>query len=567
MLLEPLVSNLTILDKNFTLRKLTPNWAQREFLQAAEQQMRDMGRIRIIVLKARQLGISTIAEAILFSLCFAFEDYRAMAIAHEVPASQNLLAMAQRYWDNYTFKRLYTTKYAGKNHLAWTETRSSIHVATAGNKAVGRSSTVSGCHASEVAFWPDPEIAMLGLRQTIPQSFGTALILESTANGMGNYFHTMWEEAEAGQSEFKPLFFPWHRHPEYKASVIGLPYNALGRLDEDERALQLMGVSDDRLGWRRWAIKNLALNDIMKFRQEYPSTPAEAFVSSGTNVFPLVALNAVYEPEAGIKGQLVTDARSVTFQPRDDGPLTIYRRPHPDPNVGSYLVAGDPTRTTQGDFACAQVINRRTFEQVAEWRGRVDPVTFADVLFDLASFYNTALLSTEIEGPGYSTIGALMAKNYPRLYLRQRPDTISLQSNQYGWSTTMQTKHQMIGWMLRAIIEGSARFHSAQLFKESRIYVTLPGGGYGPADVKFHDDTVMAMAQAITCNVTEAPPVSAPLILPESASMAFPQQDFTEQSILAKIPTPANPKFIPGPSIPPADPPWADWPEPIPPEL
>ncbi len=509
--LDTLVSQLSILTKDLLVKRFELNWAQKEYLRVAQHQLETTGKIRIIVLKARQLGISTVTEALLFTLCFMYNNYKAMVIAHEVDASQNLLAMTKRYWETYPFRALYSTEYAGRNHLAWKETQSGVHVATAGNSAVGRSATIHGVHASEVAFWPDPEIVMLGLRQTIPSTPGTVIVLESTANGMGNYFHKTWLDAESGNSEFIPLFFPWHRHPEYMASAIGIPFNDMGELDDEEKLLRNMGISDDRLMWRRYAIRDLCQGDLLKFKQEYPATPAEAFIASGTNVFPAGELQKVYKPEMGYKGLLYEDAAGVHFKEASDGPLTVFRLPHPDEDYGQYYVAGDPTRSTRGDFAVAQVINRRTLEQVAEWRGRIDPVSFADVLFLLGHFYNTAWVTNEIEGPGYSTIGALLGKNYPKVYRKSRPDTTpgKFSGEQYGWSTSMQSKHLMIGWLLRVVVEHSITIHSVTLFNEMTNYVTLDTGGYGPATgggkVKGYDDTVMSMAMAVVCHFMEAP--------------------------------------------------------------
>lgn len=509
--LEALIGQLSILTKNVQVEKIELNWAQREFLAVAQRQLLTTGKIRIIVLKARQLGISTITEALLFTLCFLFHNYKALIIAHEVPASQNLLAMTQRYWDTYPFRDVYSTKYAGRNYLQWTETNSSMGVATAGNTAVGRSATIHGVHASEVAFWPEPELVMLGLRQTIPSTPGTAIILESTANGMGNYFHEQWLKAERGESEFEPLFFPWHKHPEYTAEAIGMAGKPLGELDDEERALREMGVSDSRLIWRRHAIRDLCMGDLLKFNQEYPSTAEIAFTASGTNVFPHAELTAVYDPAPGSRGTLYEDSSGVHFKVASDGPLTVWKAPSPDPDHGQYFVAGDPTHSTRGDFAVAQVINRRTLEQVAEWRGRIDPVSFASVLFNLGKFYNTAEVVTEIEGPGYSTIGALLTKGYPRLYNKARPDTTpgKMSQDQFGWSTTLQSKHWAIGMLLRAVVDGSLTIHSAQLYNEMRNYVTLDNGGYGPATgngrEKGYDDTVMAMAIAVTCHFMSSP--------------------------------------------------------------
>jgi len=533
------VSQLSILEnRNLEVVKFKPNWAQRRYYELAQDQLHTTGRVRIIVLKARQLGISTATEALLFTMCFVIDNYRAMVIAHEVPASQNLLKMTERYWDTYPYKKLYTTKYAGKNHLEWVETGSGLIVATAGNKAVGRSATIHAVHASEVAFWPNPKESMVSLRQTVPEAPGTIIVLESTANGTGNMFEAEWQAAEAGQSEYAPLFLPWHEHPGYTASAIGIPFHSMGKLDSEEKILAKLGISDDRLAWRRWAIRNKTQNDLLQFHQEYPTTPEEAFISSGTNVFPRAKLNVCYKPEAGVRGQLLETSNEVKWVERADGPLTIFRRPSRDQEAGQYLIAGDPTRTTQGDFACIQVINRRTLEQVAEWRARIDPVTFADELFKLGKFFNLGLVSTEIEGPGYSTIGALMAKNYPKLFQRRRNDTFRIPdgSSSYGWSTTLQTKHLMISWLIRFVVENGMTIHSSTLYNELCNYVTLPNGGYGPSDEKNgFDDCVMAMAQAVVCNVMEPVlmaygegPVDGSLILPGSHTPTMPDVTMPE---------------------------------------
>lgn len=557
------VSSLTIVNKSGTIEKLRPNWAQQEYLEVASRQLHTTGRIRLITLKARQLGISTITAAMIYRFCFLFDNYKAMAVAHEVAASQNMLKMVTRYWTTDPFNRLYSTKYVGRNHLAWNETESEFVLATAGNEDAGRSATIHALHGSEVGFWRN---GMLGLHQAVPDTPGTIKVLESTANGMGNYFHQQWEGAVAGETDYAPIFFPWHRHYEYLASYIGLPYQSLSNLDDEEKVLRKIGLSDDRLAWRRWAIRNKCENDILKFMQEYPATPEEAFISSGRNVFNKPQVMVCYDPMVGKRGQLLETSRGVEFIARDDGPLTLFKKPSPNTDLGRYLIAGDPTRTTEGDFACIQVINRRTLEQVAEWRGRIDPVTFADEVFKLGIYFNRGLVSTEIEGPGYATIGALLAKNYPYVFMRDKADDYKTPTDKYGWSTTLQTKHEMIGWLLRHIVDGSIKFHSRVLYAELIDYVTLEGGGYGPSTEKGFDDTVMAMAQAIACHEHE-PPLPAygsnPPPEPESHFPGVPRgiEAVRQMEAISRPATlPVHPSSIPTTAIEtPAEPPWADW--------
>jgi hypothetical protein len=511
-LFVPLVRRLQIVDRRIGTRALEPNWAQLEYLEAAERQLRTTGRIRLIVLKARQLGISTISEALLFWLCFIIPRYKSLVVTHEIKASQHLLSMTQLYWESFPYAPLYSTRFLSRNDIHWRETGSSIRIDTTGRKTeVGRSNTIHGLHGSEVAFWDNPELIMLGLRQAIPPAFGTAIILESTANGRGNWFHQTWLDAEASSdSEYEPLFFPWYRHYENYASYHHIEHSTLTNLDPEEKVLQRIGITDDQLTWRRWAIRNLCNNSLIQFMQEYPSTPEEAFIASGTNVFPYRDLFACYQPENGVKGELVRAGNDVTFQPSDTGRLTIFRQV--DELNSEYLVTGDPTRILKdpakrvgGDPACAQVINRRTMEQIAVWRGKIDAGTFAEELFKLGLFFNTALVSCEFEKVGGFTIGKLQGLNYPRIYLQSNMRHMGhITSAQHGWHTTAASKPQMIAALQKFIVDHDITVHDRTTFAELQDYVTDEQGGYGPADtLNGHDDTVMALAQAVIIHVLE----------------------------------------------------------------
>lgn len=513
-MLETLLSDLSIVAKDIGVIKLPINWAQREYLEAAEKQLRETGKIRLIVLKARQLGISTITEGLMFCMAFMIPRYRGLVLTHEIKASQNLLNMTQFYWDTYPYRDLYSTKFQSRNDIAWRETGSSIKIDTAGKKGgegVGRSSTTHFLHGSEVAFWNEPEAVMTGMLQAIPPAWGTGVVLESTANGIGNYFQREWNSAVAGETDYIPLFFPWFKHYEYTAEWEGIPVLDLKAADlsPEERALRNLGVNDSRLSWRRYAIRNKCGGDLLMFMQEYPATPEEAFITSGLNVFPYTDLVKCFQPEDGHKGELMRDGNNIAFQQNDHGRLTIFRDRARDQEHGNaYLVCGDPTHTTRGDYAVAQVINRRTLEQVAEWRGKVDPGTFGEELFKLGLYYNTALVCSEIEGPGYMTIGVLLGMNYPRVWLKARPDRTpgKVSTDQYGWSTTAQSKQLMIGALLKSVVDHDLIIHSRTLFTEMKDYVTTEMGTYGPADEKNgHDDTVMAMAQGIAVHRLEGP--------------------------------------------------------------
>jgi len=503
--ISPLIEKLKIRTKDLKVERFKPNWAQIEMLDSYNRQI-DAGKpVRIISLKARQLGISTLAEAILFSRSFVYEHSHSLVVAHEMDSSDALFGMTQLFWDTFPFKPMFRAKHASRKELVWDDLGSSIRIATARNIRAGRGRTINALHASEVAFWERPEELMLGMRQTVPNRPGSLIILESTANGVGNWFYDTWNAAVEGDVEFEPLFFPWWKHYEYTASWTGLT-EPLYELDEDERGYKALGADDDHLKWRRWAIRNLADGDVLQFMQEYPATPEEAFIASGMNVFPHEHLTACYQPMDPVRGFLLREGENVRFVPDRFGPLRVFRMPSKDTDWGNYFIGGDPTHTTRGDNAAAQVINRRTYEQVAIWHGKIDPMGFGEELAKLGTFYNMAEIATEIEGPGYATIGALQQMDYPHLWRHRWADKAPGKIGEtVGWSTTQKRKEWAIGHMLKLIVDHDLIIHDRRTFDESRNYVTLDIG-YGPADEEHgFDDCVMAFAIAAICSRTEGP--------------------------------------------------------------
>ena len=519
-LLDALTSRLKIVDKDSNLIPFVPNWAQQVYYAEIEKKLRDHQPVRAIVLKARQLGISTSTQAMFYGLARALPRTRAVNIADDVDNSNHLLSMSDTFWEEDPLKELGQTKYQAKNTLAWADNKSAIRTTTAGNKRAGRSRTVNMVHASEVAFWPEPELVMNGLMQSIPRRPRTFIIMESTAFGRGNYFHKEWLKAVRKETDFIPFFFPWWMHPEYRASYAGLNYHELGDLDDDEKILLaifrnglMVGEHhfqippsewDDAIAWRRWAIPNLCQSDILKFHQEYPSTPEEAFVATGLNVFPQQALAACFKSEPARVGRLYRKGSRVEFVPDITGPLRLYRLPHSDRDWGQYVVGADATHTLHGDYAVAQVVNRRSYEQVAVWRGRIDPIHFAEEVAKLGIYFNTGLVSPENEGPGYATIGALVQLDYPNLFQSTASDGLPGRfTGKFGYSSSYKTKSDAISWLLRLVIDNTLIIHDRETYDEMDNYVTLDGGGYGPADAEEHDDTVMALAIGIMSSLQE----------------------------------------------------------------
>ena len=514
--LAPLVEQLPIIDKDGEIIRLRPKYAQRKWLDAADRQLNTTGRVRTITLKARQVGFSTVTAAYGFTMCMVKPNSRGLTMAHENDASEHLLSMSTLFYEESFYKRLYSVKHKASNHLSWVENRSSLRVATAGNKRAGRGNTLRVLHASEFGLWEAPTITWGGLRQAVPQRPFTMIAIESTAFGVGNLFHEMWLRAEAGDSEFEPIFVPWWEDAGYRASVIGIP-QALGKLTDHERALKRAhGVDDDQLAWYRYCLRDLCGNDESLRSQEYPSDPHEAFQATGNNVFAEEKLREHYQPLAKYaQGRLERDGDRVTFIPDRRGPLKIFRRPAKSDH-GVYQIGADPARVAgRGDYACAQVINRRTLEQVAVFRQRIDAEDFTQEVFKLGLFFNQATIAPEVEGPGALVVGGLRALRYPNVWRTKKFTTMQGKALSFGWHTTDDTKRAALertrSYINNPVVHGIGLvIHDPVTFDELRNYVQLPTGKFGNANGSPHDDTVMALAIACTTHYLDPipPPVT-----------------------------------------------------------
>lgn len=289
---------LKIKAKSGSLVPFDLNQAQRYLHLVAEKQLLEKGRIRILVLKGRQQGISTYIEGRFYWKTSQRRGVNCFILTHEDKATQNLFAMAQRYHDNCPAKLKPSTKSESAKSLDFAALDSSYAVGTAGTKAVGRSTTNQYFHGSEVAFWPHADTHSTGVLQSVPMDDGTEVFLESTANGIGNYFHSQWQLAERGESDYIAVFLPWYWQPEYTLPVgddfelTPEEFDLLNQFKSD-------GLTAEHLNWRRMKTREFISkgdgeDGDWKFKQEYPFTAAEAFQTSGEEslISPKVVLAA-----------------------------------------------------------------------------------------------------------------------------------------------------------------------------------------------------------------------------------------------------------------------------------
>jgi hypothetical protein len=253
------------------------NRAQAFIHKRLEAQKARTGRVRALLLKARQQGFSTYIGGRYYHRTSLYRGVSTFILTHEQEATNNLFAMVERFHAHNPLAP--STSAANARELRFGRLDSGYGVGTAGTKAVGRSKTTQLLHGSEVAFWPNAASHFAGLVQTVPDENGTEIVLESTANGIGGEFHERWQMAEAGIGDYQAIFVPWFWSAEYtRRPEPGFT------LDEDEHDYAArFDLSLGQMAWRRAKIAEL--KDPMLFRQEYPATAQEAFQTSGHDSF------------------------------------------------------------------------------------------------------------------------------------------------------------------------------------------------------------------------------------------------------------------------------------------
>lgn len=298
---------LVIRTKSGSVAPFKLNRAQLYAHEKLQAQLRDIGKVRALVLKGRQQGLSTYIQGRLFHKVITRLGTKAYILTHEAEATKNLFEMTQRYYDKLPRGLAPYADKSNSRELQFRKFDSGYAVGTAGNKGAGRSQTIQLFHGSEVAFWPNAEEHAKGVLQAISNEPGTEIILESTANGIGNYFHNMWKAAESGNGEYQAIFIPWYWQAEYTA-----PDANFMPTDEESFLLNIygsQGLTNRHLAWRRLKIAEFS-NDydigLESFKQEYPFSATEAFLNPIANVF----INSKYVVKAR-KQRIESDSRLV----------------------------------------------------------------------------------------------------------------------------------------------------------------------------------------------------------------------------------------------------------------
>ena len=490
---------LKIKTKSGTVVPFRLNDAQRKLYAVAKRQQ-DAGKpVRLIILKARQLGFSTLTEGLIFHACATRKNVNALIVAHREDATANLFRMSKLFYDELPAPVKPMLRASNAQELVFENPsklrserearpglRSRIRCATAGGRGIGRSDTLQCVHLSEYAFWPDgadgKASTLAGILQAVPSLPGTMVVIESTANGFED-FKERWDAAVAGENDFEPVFFAWFENPDYSMTVV--PGTEWTPEERDLKAAYQL--TDEQLQWRRWCIANNCGGSLDMFRQEYPASPGEAFLHSGTGVFDneQIVLRLERLPEPAGRGEF-TDGE---WTESETGAITLYELPE---DGVPYVLGGD-TAGEGSDYFTAIVIDNVTGRIAAKLRQKYSEPEYVRQIYALGRFYNDALVAIETNFSTYPVM-KLQEMEYSNQYSREREDTYTRQMRKsYGFRTDRQSRPRAIANLVEVFSSHPEWFTDRELLEEMLTFCY--NEDHRPeALAGKHDDLVMGAA-------------------------------------------------------------------------
>lgn len=457
---------------------------------------------RDIVLKPRQIGFTTLELLRDFQYARTHEGAQVVVVVHDGAAKNDLFSaihLMERCLRKYGL--LPAAKENTKTGIRWDDLDSSIKVIEAGKDETtaasrGRSGTIHRLHVTEAAFYKSPEETLTALFAAVADA--GEIVIESTANGVGNWFHEHVQLAREGRFEdFKFHFFPWYEHPEYRAEPGAYPEPVTKREQFWENELRKLGCDEGQISWWR---RQVVRHKIDKALREYPPTPDAAFTESGES---WIAPEYLDRMRAQVREPL--EQRTLTRGDADYGPLRIYK--HPEPET-AYIVIADPAEGVGLNEAAITVMEHRSAEIVACWDNRrVKPGALAHVVAMVGRMYNNALVAVERnawakddgdrEG-GHETLQVLERdERYPRLYRDKR-------SKKLGWATSKESRALIFGDLANGIEspDGPTIWHpDAKAIAELASVVLTDKGPRVPAKNKGRGDDGLIVTWGIGLQV------------------------------------------------------------------
>ena len=539
---------------------LVLNPAQQLMEAAAQEQLKANGWIRQVVLKCRQPGGSTYWSARGSHMSMLNANVNMLTIAQDEQTSSHIFGITKLFYDSLDndIKPMY--RYQSKKELAFENPndrtrdqypglRSRVTFQSARNMHAGTGTTVQFLHISEGAKHPQATVEHISasLVPSVPLAAGTCIVQESTAFTTGDAFHALCDQAMSGKSIWTFVFLLWTLQPDY---AVPLSKGERLRYTAEEKSLRKhYKLTDDQLKFRRLKIQEFMMSGGSEpmaetlFSQEYPLAPELAWVSLDSSAFDPGKLFGLRQHIAGpiLRADIFPGGRVFA---NDQGPLMIWKTPLPGELYDIGVDTADGLE--DGDWSVAEVISRKTGEQVAEYRAKIGPFDYADVLYSLGQYYQWAQIGVEVNGIGFATNDKLQKLAYPSLYIwRYRGKAVPELSKFSGWKTQPDSKNLMVSLVNNELRHDRLVIHSQVLLNEMRVFcaqATEMGFTYRAAP-GYNDDAVMALCIAHIIRLDETfgdddlavgPPEGRKLNLAERVRLADPSMrddfDFGQES-------------------------------------
>lgn len=509
-----------IINKERKDQVLVFNAAQEEVYNVIKERKKLGKTCKILILKARQLGMSTFTECFGCTRCVLAENQSMVIITHEEKASQNLYSMTHYCYEHFPEALKSKAKIIkdNQNEMRFSNgSKIQTMVASPNSQGTGRGQTVSIAHLSEFAFWGgNANLILAGLMSACTKD--SVVIIESTAKGC-NHFKTLWDNAVKDQLDgnddgWIPLFFPWYTDPQYVATYWGFE---LTREEEDLKAR--FNLTNEQLAWRRTQIKTNFNNDISLFNQEYPATPEDAFISSGECIFDLNVINErkmdlrdkprkfddkgyfLYK----IKYDDIYNERKIYdiewVSDHKNGYITLYEDAvdrHP------YILAVDPAGDGSDYTAMTVLDNRNAKQSCVLHNQHMSSWEIACLAYCLGMRYNEALIASETNfAPEIASY--LRELGYSNIYITQSEghNIEKRHEKKYGFRTTTVTRPYVISMLVEYINNSCELINDYSTLLEAENFVRVVKVIDGrtkqkeQANAGQHDDILMSLGIAL----------------------------------------------------------------------
>jgi len=497
-----------------------------QILHAVTEKMKaELGYVRILLLKARRFGGSTYVEGRFYWKTSLNSNRNTFIVAHEVDSTNTLYGMATLMQEQNPIAP--QTRKSNAQELIFDThdgkgLKSQYRLATAKNVDAGRSQGVHYLHISEEGMWTRGGMVLGGLLQTVPDPPAeTEIFRESTAKGYGNSFqedvfraygegkYPYYEEDgiiyawKSPDSDYVLVFIPWFVHEEYtrefesdehrKAFIERHNAKVFNKTDlkwedtEGKRIGEKYNLTLEQLYWREWAIANKCRGSVDTFHEEYPATVEEAFLSSGTNVFPAPLCDMIEKmcKEPALVGDIVERLGKTKIKPNPYGKFSLWERPKEGEQYFMCIDAGGGIKKSQKeeqrepDPTCIDIYNHDNGHQCAQWHGHIDYDMIADLAELIGNMYYRCKACVELNNHGYTVVADLKRKKYPLFCAK---------NDEPGWLTTAKTKPRMVDDLYQMVRDGDITLRSRETVSEMRTFVEENGVFEGSEGC--HDDRV-----------------------------------------------------------------------------